>query len=53
MDDPRQIPYLLIWRDRFDWGIREALKLSKASDHMIEVPTKQIDAYDRSDSSCG
>src|SRR5262249_24376946 len=35
MDASRQIPYLLIWRDRFDCG-REALKVSKASDHMID-----------------
>src|SRR5262249_46512432 len=32
---------LLIWRDRFDWGVREALKVSKASDHMIEVKGHQ------------
>jgi len=37
MDDPRQIPYLLLWRDRFDCGIREALRVVIASENWIEL----------------
>jgi hypothetical protein len=36
IDDPRGLSYLLIWRDRFDWSIREALRVISA-ENSIEL----------------